>query len=99
MIVDAMVLYEGVIDVGVVSGILFLLYSGDFVVVHRRFLAILGVGAGATALGQFVFLLYWPAGVSISHLVFILFVVIGLASLLRGYPTHSKSWFGTLFSR
>lgn len=99
MIVDAMVLYEGVIGIGVAGGILFLLYSDDFVVIHRRFLAIIGVGAGATVLSQFVFLLYWPAGVSISHLIFILSVVGGLYSLLRGYPTHSEPWFRTLFSR
>lgn len=99
MIVDAMVLYEGVIGIGVVSAILFLLYSDDFVVIHRRFLTIIGVGVGATVLSQFVFLLYWPAGVSISHLVFILSVVISLYSLLGGYPTHSESWFRTLFSR
>lgn len=95
MIVEMLAVYEGLVGVGVVVGILFLLYSGDFVVIHRRFLEILALGSGITAISQVVFLVYWPTGIQFAHLVFILFLTIGLYSFITGYSTHDEGPFGS----
>lgn len=99
MIVDVFSLYVALSGIGAVAGILFLLYSGDFVVIHRRFLEIIALGSGITGISQMVFLIYWPTGVQVAHLVFILFVTAGLYSLVTGYPTQNEQWFKTLFSQ
>lgn len=99
MIVETMALYEGVVGVGVVVGILFLLYSGDFVVIHRRFLGIIALGSGITAISQVVFLVYWPTGIQFAHLLFILIVTIGLYSFITGYSTHDDGPFRPQFAK
>jgi len=40
MILGLIELYKGILGVGVIAGIAFLLYSNDFVVIHRRFLGL-----------------------------------------------------------
>ncbi|WP_254546971.1 hypothetical protein [Halomarina pelagica] len=98
MIVEAFALYEAMLGIVATAGTLYLLYSGDFVVVHRRFLEIVAAGTGVAVLGQLAFLLYWPPGVQFAHLVLLLSLTLALYSLVTGYPTREKPWFATLFS-
>ena len=97
--------YEGVLGVGVIMGIAFLLYSGDFVVIHRRFLGLVAIGTGITTVSRLIFVFYWPPSIHWSvailfaHLVFILFIVAGLYSLVTGYPTQDEGRLGALFLR
>lgn len=98
MIVEMLALYEGLVGIGVVAGILFLLYSEDFVVIHRRFLGIIALGSGFAGISQILFLIYWPTGIQFAHLVFILSITAGLYSLITGYPTQNEEWFRALFS-
>lgn len=97
MIIRLVELYEIVVGIGAVAGITFLLYSGDFVVVHRRFLELIALGTGITVASKMIFLVYWPAGIQITHLVFMLFLTTGLYSLVMGYPTEKEQWFRALF--
>ncbi|UHQ99235.1 hypothetical protein HYG81_25680 (plasmid) [Natrinema zhouii] len=99
MIIGLIELYEVVIGVGVVMGITFLLYSGDFVVIHRQFLRLIALGSGITVISKITFLVYWPAGIQITHLLFMLFLTAGLYSLVVGYPTEKEQWFRALFPR
>lgn len=98
MIVEMLALYEAIVEFGVVAGILFLLYSGNFVVIHRRFLGIIALGSGLTGVSQILFLIYWPVGIQLAHLIFILFLTRGLYSLITGYPTEKEGWFKAVFS-
>ncbi|MFC4987353.1 hypothetical protein [Saliphagus infecundisoli] len=99
MIIGLIELYEVVIGMGVVAGVAFLLYSGDFVVVHRRFMGLIALGTGITVVSKVIFLMYWPAGIQLTHLVFMLFLTASLYSLIVGYPTEKEQWFRVLFPR
>lgn len=105
MIIELLELYEGVVGVGVIVGIAFLLYSGGFVVIHRRFLGLVAIGTGITTISRLIFSFYWPAGIHWStvilfaHLVFILFIVAGLYSLITEYPAQDEGRFSMLFLR
>jgi hypothetical protein len=103
MILELLELYEGILGVGVIAGIAFLLYSGDFVVIHRRFLWLVAIGTGITTISRLVFLSYWSTGIHWStailfaHLVFILFIVAGFYSLVTEYPVQDAGRLGVLF--
>ena len=103
MIMDLLELYEGVLGVGVILGIAFLLYSGDFVVIHRRFFELVAIGTGITTVSQLIFLVYWPTDIHWStailfaHFVFMLFIVAGLYSLVTEYPTQDEGRLSALF--
>jgi len=98
MIVEMLALYEAIVGFGVVAGVLFLLYSDNFVVIHRRFLGIIALGSGLTGVSQVAFLIYWPAGIQLAHLLFILFLTISLYSLIAGYPTEKQGWVNAVLS-
>jgi hypothetical protein len=97
--------FEGIVGVGVIVGIAFLLYSGDFVVIHRRFLGLIAIGSGITTATRLVFMYYSPAGIHWSvailfaHLLFILFIVAGLYSLISMYPSRENRRGSTLLPR
>lgn len=105
MLVLLLEIYEGVLGVGVIAGIAFLLYSGNFVVIHRQFLGLIAIGTGITVVSQLVLSFYWPEGIHWSaailfaHFMFILFIVAGLYSLFTEYPTQDKGRLGLLFFR
>jgi hypothetical protein len=89
MIVEAFELYEMIVGLGIFAGTTFVLYSDRFLVVHRGFLQLIALGAGGSLLLQGAFLVYWPTGIQVAHLVFILSLVAGLYSLLATPRTSS----------
>ena len=103
MILEFLELYKGVLGVGVIAGIAFLLYSGNFVVIHRQFLGLVAIGTGIATVSQLFFLVYWPTGIHWSaailfaHLAFILFIVAGLYSLMTGYPMQDEGRLSAFF--
>lgn len=82
MIVETFELYEGLIGLGILAGIAFILYSDRFLVVHRGFLLLIAAGTGLSITAQIVFLFYWPSGLQVAHLLFILSIAAGLYSLV-----------------
>jgi hypothetical protein len=105
MILGLIELYKGILGVGVIAGIAFLLYSNDFVVIHRRFLGLVAIGTGTTIVSRLLFIVYWPKGshwstaILFAHLVFILFIVAGLYSLVTDYPVQNEERRGRTFYR
>lgn len=97
MIVGPAEVYEVFVSFGVAIGIGYLLYSGDFVTIHRTFLFRIAVGAGLSGLLRVGFLLVRPSVVSLAQIPLIIFILIGFLSLVRGHPTHKEKWFKTLF--
>ena len=82
MIVDIIKLYEVFISASIFIGAVFLLYSDRFLVVHRQFLVLIALGSGLSILVQAILFFYWPDGLQIAHLIFILLISVGLYSLI-----------------
>ncbi|MDS0243971.1 MULTISPECIES: hypothetical protein [unclassified Haloferax] len=82
MIVDMFELYEGLVGLGILAGIAFVLHSDRFLVIHRGFLLIIAAGTGLSITAQLAFLFYWPSGLQVAHLLFILSIAAGLYSLI-----------------
>lgn len=82
MIVETFELYEGLIGLAILAGIAFILHSDRFLVVHRGFLLLIAAGTGLSITAQIAFLFYWPSGLQVAHLVFILSIAAGLYSLV-----------------
>jgi hypothetical protein len=82
MIVETFELYEGLIGLGILAGIAFILHSDRFLVVHRGFLLLIAVGTGLSITAQMAFLFYWPSGLQVAHLLFIVSLAAGLYSLI-----------------
>lgn len=82
MIVEAFELYEGLIGLGILAGIAFILHSDRFLVVHRGFLIVIAAGTGLSITAQIAFLFYWPSRIQVAHLLFIFSIAAGLYSLV-----------------
>lgn len=82
MIVEMFELYEGLIGLGILAGIAFLLHSDRILVVHRGFLLLIAAGTGLSIVAKVAFLFYWPGGLQVTHLLFILSVAAGSYSLV-----------------
>lgn len=82
MIVETFKLYEGLVGFGILAGIIFILYSDRFLVVHRGFLLTIAAGAGLSIMAQMALLFYWPSRLELAHFLFILSVAAGLYSLV-----------------
>lgn len=82
MIVGVFELYEGLVGLGILAGIAFVLHSDRFLVVHREFLLLIAAGTGLSIVAKVAFLFYWPSGLQMTHLLFILSVAAGLYSLV-----------------
>jgi hypothetical protein len=97
VIVGLLELYESVVSLSIAISIGYILYSGDFVVIHRAFLFRFGIGAGLSGLLQAGLLLLRPSAVELAHVPPVFFLLAGLVSIIRGYPVHEESWFDALF--
>lgn len=97
MIVGLLEFYEIAATLSIAIYIGYILYSGDFIVIHRAFLFRFGMGAGLSGLLQAALLFVRPSAALFAHVLFVLFVLAGVVSLIRGHPTHEESWFNTLF--
>ena len=82
MIVDMFELYEGLVGLGILAGIAFILHSDRFLVVHRGFLLLIAAGTVLTITAQVAFLFYWPSGLQLAHFLFIFSLAAGLYSLV-----------------
>ena len=97
MIGGLLQLYEIGVSLSAAIGIGHILYSGDFVVIHRAFLFRLGIGAGLSGLLQAGFLLVRPSAVLFAHILLALFILAGVVSLVRESHARKESWFKVLF--
>lgn len=97
MIVGLLQLYDLAVTLSVAIGIGYILYSGDFVVIHREFLFRFGIGAGLSGVLQVGFFLVQPSAVLFAHIPFVLFVLAGVLSLIRGSAICEEPWFKALF--
>lgn len=82
MTVGVFELYEGVVSIGILAEIAFVLYSDRFLVVHQEFLLLIAVGIGLSITAHVVFLVYWPNGLHVADLLFLLALALGLYSLV-----------------
>ena len=97
MIVGLLELYELVVALSIAIATGYILYLGEFVVIHRAFLFRLGIGAGISGLLQAGLLIVRPSVVLFAHFLFVFFLLAGLVSLIRTHPIHEEPWFNTLF--
>lgn len=99
MIIEIFKLYEVVIGIGVTIAIIYLLYSEDFIIVHKGFLIFLAIGSSVSSVSKLIILFYWPEAIHFSHFLFLLFISAGLYSLIDGYPFKERPRLSTLLSQ